>query len=67
MTTIYWSGTEEQQHRELAKACKSRCKQYGKADCPRPDVWCDECEHDQAVAMRTTDPAEIAAIESGDL
>ncbi len=64
---IYWSGTEEQQHRKLAKACKARCKQYGSEDCPRPDIWCAECEHDQAVAMRTTDTAEIEAIKRGDL
>lgn len=47
-----WEGTEDQEHRELMKACKSRCKQWGKEDCPRPDHWCDECEVDAHWEMR---------------
>jgi hypothetical protein len=65
--TIYWTGTEDQQHRELQKACKARCKQWGSEDCPQPDIWCPECEHDMAVALRTHDPEIIAAIKRGDL
>lgn len=61
---IYWYGTEDQQERELLKACKARCKQWGKEDCPRPDHFCAECEMDMAFALRTRDPKIIEEIEN---
>lgn len=61
---IYWYGSEDQQERELLKACKARCKQWGKEDCPRPDHFCTECEMDMAFALRTRDPKIIEEIEN---
>lgn len=55
---IHWSGSEDDQHRELMRACKARCKQWGKSGCPRPDHFCDECEHDMAKALRTPSPLQ---------
>lgn len=62
--TIYWHGSEDDAHRERVKACKSRCKQWGKEDCPRPDHFCDECESDMALALRTHDPKIIEDIKN---
>jgi len=61
---IYWTGSEDDQHRELERACKARCKQWGKDDCPRPDHYCAECESDMAMALRTTDPGLIEEIKN---
>jgi hypothetical protein len=63
-TTIYWIGTEDDEERELLKACNARCKQWGDEDCPRPDHYCTECEYDKAIALRTLDPKIIALIKS---
>jgi hypothetical protein len=62
--TIYWTGTEDDRERELLAACKARCKQWGKEDCPRPDHFCDECESDMAVALRTRNPKVIEEIKN---
>lgn len=65
--SIYWTGSEDDQHRELMKACKARCKQWGKEDCPHPDHFCDECHSDMAVALRTYDPKIIEEIKNDHL
>ncbi|TCU34030.1 hypothetical protein [Rhizobium azibense] len=62
--TIYWTGSEDDQERELVKACTARCKQWSEEDCPRPDHFCAECEHDMAVALRTRDPKIIEEIKN---
>lgn len=50
--TYEWAGTEDQQHRERMKACRSRRKAYPDDDCDR-DGSCYECEQDMAEALET--------------
>ena len=64
--TIYWTGSEDEEHRELLKACEARCRRWGKDGCPQPDHFCDECQHDMAVALRTRNPQTIKAIQNGE-
>lgn len=52
--TIYWRGSEDEEHRERMKACKARRKQWGQASCAEKDGSCPECDHDMAVALRIT-------------
>lgn len=54
-----WRGTEDEQFRELDKACKARCNREGDEDCPHEDHWCAECEYDMAWALRVrkSDPS----------
>jgi hypothetical protein len=57
--TIYWEGSEDDQERELDRACEARCNQDGQEDCPRPEHYCTECEMDMAFALRF--PKDAAA------
>lgn len=50
--TYEWRGTEDQQHRERIRACRSRRKTYPDDDCDR-DGSCTECEYDMHAALET--------------
>ncbi|HEY5793429.1 MAG TPA: hypothetical protein VIU82_00315 [Bosea sp. (in: a-proteobacteria)] len=66
--TVYWIGTEDDQHRERIKACRARCKLYGRSSCEDKDGSCDECEEDMAHALRVTkERFDAHAKEYGDV
>lgn len=65
--TIYWIASEDDRHREILKACKERCKRYGKADCPRPDHACDECEDDVNLKFRVSKEEFDRAVANGEI
>lgn len=52
-----WEGPEDLYDKQVIRACKARCKQWGKEDCPRLDHICSECEHDAHVAMSRSHPS----------
>lgn len=52
--TIYWIGTEDEQHIARMKACKARRKEWGEDDCDEKDGSCAECEMDMAYDLRVT-------------
>ena len=52
--TIYWRGTEDQQHDERMKACRARREAYPDDECEQ-DGSCAECTHDMIEALRITE------------
>lgn len=51
MATIYWRGTEQEQHDARMAACRARRKHWGEDDCEAKDGSCDECTSDMAAAL----------------
>lgn len=64
---IYWIASEDERHKALLKACRARCKQYGKVDCPRPDHACDECEDDVNMKFRVSKERFDQAVANGEI
>lgn len=66
MTTTYWMGSEDQEHRERVKACRERSKQYGPCD-EEQKGSCAECEHDMARALRVSKAKFDRAVANGEI
>lgn len=64
--TIYWIGTEDQQHEERMKACRSRRKQWPDDECDR-DGKCDECSYDMMIALRVPKAEFDRAVANGEI
>lgn len=64
--TIYWIGTEDQQHEERMKACRERREQYPDDECDN-DGSCFECTVDMWEALQVPKAVFDRAVKNGEI